>query len=50
MGDGLDEGLAAAGLKSTRIELQTAVAALIRNPSLIARWRAGRELTTPEKA
>jgi hypothetical protein len=49
MGDGLDEGLAAAGLKSTRIELQTAVAALIRNPSLIARWRAGRELTTPEK-
>jgi Fe-S-cluster containining protein len=45
MADGMDEGLAAAGLSGTRIELQTAVAALIRNPSLIARWRAGRALT-----
>ena len=50
MANGMDEGLAAAGLSGTRIELQTAVAALIRNPALIARWRAGRELTVPEKA
>jgi putative zinc- or iron-chelating protein len=50
LADGLDEGLAAARLSGMRIELQAAVAALIRNPSLIARWRAGRELTTPEKA
>ena len=45
LADGLDEGLTAAKLSGTRVELQTAVAALIRNPSLIARWRAGRELT-----
>jgi hypothetical protein len=42
--DGMDEALAAAGLSGTRIELQTAVAALIRNPTLIERWRSGREL------
>jgi Fe-S-cluster containining protein len=42
--DGMDQGLAAAGLSGTRVELQTAVAALIRNPSLIGRWRSGREL------
>jgi len=46
MAEGMDEGLAAAGLNGRRIELQTAVAALIRNPSLIARWRAGRALPT----
>jgi hypothetical protein len=44
MAEGLDEALTAASLSGTRVELQTAVAALIRNPSLIARWRAGREL------
>jgi hypothetical protein len=42
--DGMDQALAAAGLTGTRVELQTAVAALIRNPSLIGRWRSGREL------
>jgi hypothetical protein len=44
MADGIDAGLADAGLSGTRMELQAAVAALIRNPSLIAKWRAGREL------
>jgi hypothetical protein len=36
--------LAATGLSSTRIELHTALAALIRNPALIERWRSGRAL------
>ena len=42
--DGMDEALAASGLSETRVELQTAVAALLRNPALIERWRSGREL------
>jgi Fe-S-cluster containining protein len=42
--DGLEQGLAAAKLSATRVELNTAVAALIRNPALIQRWRSGREL------
>jgi Fe-S-cluster containining protein len=42
--DGMDQALAAARLSGTRVELNTAVAALIRNPSLIGRWRSGREL------
>jgi Fe-S-cluster containining protein len=42
--DGMDEALAAAGLSGARIELHTAVAALVRNPALIARWRGGKEL------
>lgn len=42
--DGVEQALVAAGLSRTRIELHTAVAALIRNPSLISRWRSGREL------
>jgi Fe-S-cluster containining protein len=42
--DGMDEALAEAGLGGARVELQTAVAALIRNPALIGRWRSGREL------
>jgi Fe-S-cluster containining protein len=46
--DGMDEGLAAAGLSSTNIELHTAVAALVRNPGLIDGWRAGQALTAPE--
>jgi hypothetical protein len=45
---GLDEGmegaLAAVGLSGTRMELHTAVAALLRNPALIQRWRSGRAL------
>ena len=42
--EGLEQGLEAAGLSSTHVELNTAVAALIRNPALIQRWRSGREL------
>jgi Fe-S-cluster containining protein len=42
--DGMDQALKAAGLSTTSVELQTAVAALIRNPALIERWRSGREL------
>jgi Fe-S-cluster containining protein len=42
--EGLDQALNAANLSATRVELNTAVAALIRNPALIQRWRAGREL------
>jgi hypothetical protein len=43
----MDEGLAAAGLSSTNIELHTALAALVRDPALIERWRAGQDLTGP---
>jgi Fe-S-cluster containining protein len=41
---GMDQALSTAKLSSTRIELNTAIAALIRNPALIQRWRSGREL------
>jgi hypothetical protein len=41
--EGMQQALAAAGLSGTRIELQTAVAALIRNPGLIEKWRSGGE-------
>jgi Fe-S-cluster containining protein len=40
---GLATGLAHAGLSPARVELQTAVAALLAEPALIARWRAGRD-------
>jgi hypothetical protein len=46
--DGMDEGLAAAGLSATNVELHTALAALVRNPGLIERWRAGQEVTASE--
>ena len=42
--EGLQQALAAAGLNGARIELHTAVAALIRAPSLVERWRGGRSL------
>jgi Fe-S-cluster containining protein len=42
--DGMEQGLAAAELSATRVELNTAVAALIRNPALIQRWRSGKDL------
>jgi Fe-S-cluster containining protein len=44
--EGMDHALSHSKLSSTRIELNTAVAALIRNPALIQRWRSGRELKT----
>jgi len=43
---GIEQGLNAAKLDATRVELNTAVAALIRNPALIQRWRSGRPLKT----
>ena len=42
--EGMEQGLNAAALSATRVELNAAVAALIRNPGLIQRWRSGREL------
>ncbi len=42
--EGMQEGLAAIGLSGVRMELHTAVAALIRNPGLSQRWRTGRPL------
>src|SRR5689334_10515066 len=42
--EGMEQGLNAAKLDATRVELNTAVAALIRNPALIQRWRSGRPL------
>lgn len=42
--EGMEQGLHAAKLDTTRVELNTAVAALIRNPALIQRWRSGRPL------
>lgn len=41
---GMEQGLTAASLDATRVELNTALAALIRNPALIQRWRSGRSL------
>ena len=43
--DGVNAGLQMQGLSSVPVELHTAVAALLGNPALIARWRAGRPLT-----
>lgn len=42
--DGMEQGLAAAGLSGTHIELHTALAALLRDPALIERWRGGHAL------
>ena len=42
--EGLQQALAAAGLSGARIELHTALAALIRTPGLVQRWRGGRSL------
>jgi Fe-S-cluster containining protein len=41
---GVEAALADAGLSPARIELQEAVGSLLRDPSLIARWRSGRDL------
>ena len=41
---GVDAGLAQRGLDAQPVELHTALAALIRNPALIARWRSGKAL------
>jgi len=44
---GVDAALQAEGLSDERLELHVAVAALLGNPSLIARWRSGRTLRRP---
>ena len=41
---GVDQGLGRQGLSAARFELHAAVAALLRNPGTIQRWRAGRTL------
>ena len=41
---GVDQGLARLGLSAARFELHAAVAALLRNPGTIQRWRSGRTL------
>jgi len=41
---GIEQALAALDLSGARVELHTAVAALIRDPALTQRWRAGRTL------
>jgi hypothetical protein len=46
--EGVGTALGAQGLNQDRIELHAAVAALLANPALIARWRAGRPLLKPE--
>jgi Fe-S-cluster containining protein len=48
--EGMDEGLAAAGLNGTHVELHTALAALMRAPGLIETWRSGRELSDADAA
>jgi Fe-S-cluster containining protein len=45
--EGLSAALRAQGLSQERIELHAAVAVLLANPALIARWRAGRPLLKP---
>jgi Fe-S-cluster containining protein len=42
--EGINVALQSEGLSHTPMELHTAVAALLANPALIARWRAGRAL------
>ncbi|HEY1898709.1 MAG TPA: YkgJ family cysteine cluster protein [Steroidobacteraceae bacterium] len=44
MQEGVSSGVAAQGLSNIPLELHTAVAALLADPALIARWRAGRPL------
>jgi hypothetical protein len=46
---GVDAGVQAEGLSNIPAELHTAVAALLANPALIARWRAGRPLVKEHK-
>jgi Fe-S-cluster containining protein len=48
--DGVDAALRTQGLSQDRIELHTAVAALLANPALIALWRAGRPLLAQRPA
>jgi hypothetical protein len=40
---GIERGLGSRHLRHTQVELQTSVAALLAQPTLIGRWRSGRE-------
>ncbi len=44
LADGISQALQACDLNAEPLELQSAVAALLRNPALIERWRSGRKL------
>ena len=46
---GMTHALEGLGLSAAPMELHTAVAALLRDQSLIARWRSGRPLLKPTK-
>jgi Fe-S-cluster containining protein len=46
---GVNDALRAEGLSNVALELHTAVAALLADPALIARWRAGRPLIKEHK-
>jgi Fe-S-cluster containining protein len=46
---GLNAAVRAEGLSNVALELHTAVAALLADPALIARWRAGRPLLKEHK-
>jgi Fe-S-cluster containining protein len=46
---GTRQALEGLGLSNERMELHTAVAAVLRDQSLIARWRSGRPLLKPTK-
>jgi Fe-S-cluster containining protein len=47
--EGVEQSLTAAGLNADRMELHTALAALIRNPGLIERWRKGRAISASSR-
>jgi len=47
--EGVEQALMAAGLNTERIELHTALAALMKNPALIERWRSGRPLSASSR-
>jgi hypothetical protein len=46
---GTKQALQALGLSDEPMELHTAVAAIVRDPSRIARWRSGGPLLIPMK-
>jgi Fe-S-cluster containining protein len=46
---GISKALEGLNLNGESVELHTAVAALLRDPSLIARWRKGRSLLKPRQ-
>jgi hypothetical protein len=47
--EGVEQALAARGLDGRRIELHTALAALMKNPGMIERWRSGRAFSASSR-